>query len=174
MKNTEMKLAKYINESKKARNVLSEKLQQPLTDLELQIALGHALGYEADSSTRVIEHEMTAEQMLKILADYKFNFPELIATIEFHDTILPDNVPRRMDEQEIKHKGEIWVIHKNDADPWPSNPHAHNMEQGYKLHLGNGDLYDYKNQPLKKKISKKYLLAIREKAGKIALPALTV
>jgi hypothetical protein len=43
-------------------------------------------------------------------------------------------------------RGEVWQVHKGDADPYPSNPHAHCIEgrrfyEGLKLHLGTGDLY---------------------------------
>lgn len=44
-------------------------------------------------------------------------------------------------EEKVKQKGEIWYIHKNDSDEFPSNPHAHNYQTGEKLHLGNGDLF---------------------------------
>ncbi len=57
------------------------------------------------------------------------------------ETIIPDKVIRGIGEERVKFKGEKWVVHKNDADPFPSKPHAHNYESGLKLHLGNGDLY---------------------------------
>lgn len=171
---TEMKLSKYIRESQKAKNALSEKLNIDISDLEFQIALGSVFGHDEEDSTRALDYELTAEEMLEKLDSYEFNFPEEIGSIEFPDSILPDDVPRRLDEEEIKHKGEIWVIHKNDKDPLPSNPHAHNKETGYKLHLGNGELYTKKNKALDKKISKKYLLAIRNKVNNITLPALLV
>ena len=43
----------------------------------------------------------------------------------------------------VKVKGECWIIHKNDRDPFPSNPHAHNYDSfaAYGLDLGTGRLY---------------------------------
>ncbi len=38
------------------------------------------------------------------------------------------------------------MVHKNDADPLPSSPHAHNYEQCLKMHLGTGDLYQRKER----------------------------
>lgn len=43
--------------------------------------------------------------------------------------------------------GEIWRVHKSDADPYPSNPHAHCVDGakrfiGRTLHLGTGELFD--------------------------------
>ncbi|SFP80004.1 hypothetical protein [Parafilimonas terrae] len=170
----EIKLSKYIKESDKARQILSERLGITISSLDFQIALGSVLGYDDHDSTSVLEHEFTAEQMLEKLGNYEFNFPEEIASVTFEHSILPKSVPQRLDEEEIKNKGEIWVIHKNDKDPFPSDPHAHNKATGYKLHLGTGDLYSNKNKPLDKKISKKYLIAIRDKVKNIALPDLLV
>jgi len=169
-----MKLSKYIKEAEKARKTLSEKLLVEISSLDFQIALGTVLGYDENDSTRIVEHVLTAEQMVEKLENYEFNFPEEIASIKFDHSILPDGVPKRLDEEEIKHKGEIWVIHKNDADPLPSNPHGHNKSTGYKLHLGNGQLFSNKNKPLNEKISKKYLIAIREKVINITLPTLSI
>lgn len=47
---------------------------------------------------------------------------------------------------EFKVNGEIWRIHKNDPDPYPSSPHAHCVGGpenllGCKLHLGTGELF---------------------------------
>ncbi|MEO6685322.1 MAG: hypothetical protein ABIN24_05130 [Dyadobacter sp.] len=44
----------------------------------------------------------------------------------------------------FKVNGSIWIIHKNDADPFPSNPHAHHAELNQKLDLSNGNCYDKK------------------------------
>lgn len=42
--------------------------------------------------------------------------------------------------------GEVWRVHKGDADPFPSRPHAHCVGGakrfvGCKLHLGTAQLY---------------------------------
>jgi hypothetical protein len=79
-----------------------------------------------------------------------------------------------MTKAEVKHNGLIWVVHKNDKDPFPSNPHAHQIDNRFKMHLGNGKIY------LKRKeisqLRKKEFLAVREKLGDrgIALPALDI
>ncbi len=49
---------------------------------------------------------------------------EALAQIEFEESPLPLGVMRCLDEVTIKRDGCIWRIHKNDADPFPSNPHA--------------------------------------------------
>lgn len=49
-------------------------------------------------------------------------------------------------EEDFRVDGEIWRVHKNDADPFPSNPHAHCVGGakrfiGLTLHLGTGELF---------------------------------
>jgi hypothetical protein len=73
----------------------------------------------------------------------------------------------------VRHHGQLWQINRNDADPWPSNPHAHNLESGYKLDLSTGKLF-FKTRDVRERVSRKDLLAIREKAGPIDLPPLLV
>lgn len=62
--------------------------------------------------------------------------------IQLDEPLIPTEVFGRVDEQKLKSGGEIWKIHKYDADPFPSNPHAHNVETGLKLHLGTGELFE--------------------------------
>lgn len=88
---------------------------------------------------------------------------ELLGEIEFQESPIPDGCVRRLDEVTIKRDGCVWRIHKNDADPFPSNPHAHNLESGLKLDLSTGGLY-YQRQFTGKKISMKDLHYIRTQA----------
>lgn len=49
-------------------------------------------------------------------------------------------------EEDFKVSGEVWRVHKSDADPYPSNPHAHcvggkDRYIGCTLHLGTGELF---------------------------------
>lgn len=97
----------------------------------------------------------------------------MIEEVELDHSPIPSQCRRRLDEVTIKRDGQIWRIHKNDSDPFPSNPHAHNVESGLKLDLTNGKLY-YKNTDTGKSISKKDLLAIRDKMTKIAPPPLAI
>jgi hypothetical protein len=53
---------------------------------------------------------------------------------------------RFLAEADYRVKGEVWRVHKNDADPYPSNPHAHCIAgperfKGCTLHLGTGQLF---------------------------------
>jgi len=99
---------------------------------------------------------------------------ELLAEIEFERSPIPDGTFRRQDEVTIKRDGLVWRIHKNDADPFPSNPHAHNLESGLKLDLSSGALY-WGKRYAGKNISKKDLEFIRAQAASknVTLPPLT-
>jgi hypothetical protein len=98
---------------------------------------------------------------------------ELLAEIEFEQSPIPDGTLRRLDEVTIKRDGCVWRIHKNDTDPFPSNPHAHNLESGLKLDLSSGGLY-LGTRDTGKRISKKDLNFIRTEATlkHITLPPL--
>ena len=77
-----------------------------------------------------------------------------IVEIELDKSPIPDGCIRRLDEVQVKRDGQIWRIYKNDGDPFPSNPHAHNVESGLKLDLSNGKLF-YRRKDTGKKLLKK-------------------
>lgn len=167
-----MNLNTYLKIAEKARLELSEQKQLEISAFDFQKALGAVFGYDAINSFRVKNLNQTSDEMVEKLKDYNFIKSEVIGSVTFYESIIPEGLPKTLNEEEIKHKGEIWIIHKNDKDPFPSDPHAHNEETGYKLHLGNGNLYTYKNKPLDEKISMKNLISIREKVKNITLPPL--
>jgi hypothetical protein len=50
-------------------------------------------------------------------------------------------------EEDYRVSGEVWRVHKDDADPYPSKPHAHCIAGaqrfvGCKLHLGTCELFN--------------------------------
>ena len=68
-------------------------------------------------------------------------------------------------------QGQVqWVVHKNDPDPFPSDPHAHNYEADLKLHLGNGELYN--GSKCVGKIPAKKFKELRSSFKSISLPPL--
>lgn len=100
---------------------------------------------------------------------------ECIATVEFPESPIPEGCFRGLDEVTVKRDGCIWRINKNDADPFPSNPHAHNTESRLKMDLSNGNLY-LRRDFVGKAVSKKDLLFIRDQANLkgVVLPALSI
>ncbi|MCX6235238.1 MAG: hypothetical protein NT175_11070 [Bacteroidetes bacterium] len=93
------------------------------------------------------------------LKDYPFN--KKIGDIKLvgEDCIFPDNLPKNIYEAEIKAKGQVWEIHQDDKDKFPSNPHAHDYETGLKLDLSNGNLF--RKRKWVDSINKKKLMVIR-------------
>jgi hypothetical protein len=81
-------------------------------------------------------------------------------------------------EEDYRVRGEVWRVHKGDADPYPSKPHAHciggsDRFVGYKLHLGTRELFDG-SKPLGRYLYQKQfdilIGLIRPKFPEITLP----
>jgi hypothetical protein len=165
------KINAYVVASAKAKGALEKEHGVSLESLDIQTALQHVLHPASDNPAYLLDYDLTSERIIELLKDYDFRShkPELLATIELEEPLIPDGMPRLLTEQTIKAGGEVWRIHKNDADPFPSVPHAHNLDTGAVMHLGTGDLYD-KNRKVVKNIGCKALLDIRGKLAKFALP----
>ena len=116
--------------------------------------------------------DITYDEAKRILS--KFDFNTINNLIETNEEIIPRDLLIQF-KVRIKSKGLIWIIHKNDTDPFPSNPHAHEIENNIKLDLSNGKCY--KKRQLMYSIKKRDLLIIRDKASKIfkgELPKLNI
>jgi len=120
--------------------------------------------------------DLDADQIVDIVLSFDFEKHRPLTVVVLEDSIIPDGVPFYFEKAIFKFNGEKWEIHKCDSDPFPSNPHAHNYQNNYRVHLGTGELF-YKKK-LKGKISRKNLLALREKIVQqtcsIQLPLLNV
>lgn len=75
---------------------------------------------------------------------------------------------------DVKMKGQRWRVYQNDADPFPSDPHAHNLDQLVKLHFGTGGLY--RGRKFEDVLTRKNFLDLRERfaAKGIVLPPLEI
>jgi len=67
------------------------------------------------------------------------------ATVGTLEMVIADG--RAIIETDYRVKGEVWRVHKSDADPYPSSPHAHCIAGakrfvGLTLHLGTAELFD--------------------------------
>jgi hypothetical protein len=96
-------------------------------------------------------------------------------TINLREGVIPDHLiiggtQGEHVELKVRVAGEQWCIHRNDADPFPSSPHAHNYPQRLKLHLGNGDLY--RGRSIVGNVGRKALERIRNKISHVPLPPL--
>jgi len=117
--------------------------------------LGHS-----EIPTEVLFHKLSSEDIVSNITEYfdKNGLPVKNVTIDH--SVIPEELNTDLIKAQVKFKGEIWTIHKNDKDTFPSEPHAHNYDRQYKLHLGNGKLF--RNRTQVGCINKKDLLRLRE------------
>lgn len=169
----EQKLISYITASTRALPILSQLHGLELKAIDIQNALCQKLEIDDALPNLLLDKSLTEEQIIELLRDFNFKkfHPEFLTEIELEDGIIPEGTRRLLTEKTVKVRGEVWMVHKNDADPWPSNPHAHNYDAGLTLHLGTGDLFDT-NRKLVSNIGKKKLAAVRNKLRSISLPPL--
>lgn len=170
MDDIEKNLISYIREMNTAKTILSQLKGIDLDSMEVQLALCEKLNIESLQPVDLLDKKLSSDQMVDILKDYNFSKPEKIGEVVLDESILPEGTPKLLTEQTVKVKGEVWVIHKNDADPFPSTPHAHNYDSGISLHLGTGEFF-------KKRISKGFLAckklnSLRDKIKNHTLPDL--
>src|SRR5690348_17326657 len=140
---------------------VTEEAARVLHQLPEDVREALVASYHLEDQFPLLDMNLSAQRIIDDLAGFDFSKPILLATIELEESVIPDGVPIRFVEAVIKNRNEIWLIHKFDQDPFPSNPHGHNQENGLKLHLGTGGLYRKRKHV--GKVHKKDLLAIRAK-----------
>lgn len=128
--------------------------------------------FEVDGQVELLNRNLSSDEIVSALIDFPFGQPTLLDEIDLEESILPESIPRRFVEALVKHRGEIWLVHKYDADPFPSNPHSHNEFEGLKMDLGSGDLY--RRRDWVGRIKRKDLIEIRQKLKRVELPELSV
>lgn len=170
MDNLEEKLIAYIKELHVAISVLSQLKGIGLESMDVQLALCERLNIESMQPIELLKNKISSDQMIELLKDYNFSKPETIGTVELEESILPAGIPKLLTEQTIKVKGEIWIVHKNDVDPFPSAPHAHNYESGVSLHLGTGEIF--RKRASKGFVTCKNLKLVRAEITNHELPSL--
>lgn len=170
MDDIEENLISYIREMNTAKAILSQLKGIELDSMEVQIALCEKLNIESLQPVDLLDKKLSSDQMVDMLKDYNFSKPEKIDEVVLDESILPEGTPKLLTEQTVKVKGEVWVIHKNDADPFPSTPHAHNYDSGISLHLGTGEFF--KKRTSKGFLACKKLNALRDKIKNHTLPDL--
>lgn len=166
----EKKLISYMREMNIAKSTLSQLKGIELDSMEVQLALCDKLNIQSMQPDDLLDQNLSSEKMIELLRDYNFTKPDIIDQIELDESILPEGTPKLLTEQTVKVKGEVWVIHKNDADPFPSTPHAHNYESGISLHLGTGEFF--KKRTSKGFLQCKKLKLVRGKIKGHELPSL--
>ena len=173
MDKTSAWINKWIERSAAARAKLEQLHGCSIDSLDFQEAVRERMGLER--ATDLLAHDVPAvSELVELLRDFDFVAlsPMILQEIELDEPIIPSGVPRLLTEWTVRSGGEIWRIHQNDADPFPSSPHAHNQETGLKLHLGSGELF--RKREMVSKIRCKDLKKLRSGVTKeIQLPKYT-
>jgi hypothetical protein len=116
--------------------------------------------------------DLSSEEVQKRLETFDFSIVSSKVTLDTES--IPEHF-RIHYKVKIKAAGYVCIIHKNDLDPFPSNPHAHLLELNLKFDLSNGILY--RRRKAEGSISTKKLLTIRQAASKVfkgELPELNI
>ncbi|MBK6914980.1 MAG: hypothetical protein IPH11_15465 [Ignavibacteriales bacterium] len=160
------RLSNWIAVSRNARKTIAQKIKIPEEKIDLQTAVIVVLklGHESD----LLDIDWTEEHLVNLVSNIDFKAWSEYEEVVLHESILPDGVPKPLNEETVKAQGEIWRIHRYDPDPFPFLPHAHNIQTGYKLDLRDGKLYEKKN--FKDKIRRKDLIELRSRIKRIELP----
>ncbi|MGY5540763.1 hypothetical protein [Vibrio brasiliensis] len=88
------------------------------------------------------------------------------------DSVLPKGIESEITKKKYKVRGEVWDVHQDDVDPFPSSPHAHNYDENVVMHLGTGELY--RSRKLVGRVNKKHFLRLRALIRNVELPALEI
>lgn len=164
----------YLTNAETALGLLKDKGHSYLNSDNLYQILVYQTGH-VDGPTGLIDEMLSVDQMIVFFKQYIDENGTILAEIRFdidERDLPPDD---KLEKATVKMDGHIWRIHKNDADPFPSKPHAHLVGSTLKLHLGNGELYE--KGKLCDKLRKKTLLELRDvikEKTKIILPPLEV
>ena len=125
----------FIHEAQTAAGLFAHESGLAIKYEHIEDALQDVL--DLNDSADLLDRKLNAEQIHRLLAAYDFRrfFPKLLGQFEVKRSIIPPDCIQRLDEQTVVYRGQLWRVHKNDADPFPSDPHAHNVESGLALHL---------------------------------------
>lgn len=141
----EKKLKYYIASEAKAYDLLRQEfpfLEKGDIWLILQIELLINDNVPTDLIFKDLNEESIAEA---IRAFYKKNGIALgQVQFPFEPEPLASNInadKNILEKGKIAFKNKIWMIHKNDQDPFPSDPHAHEYSNNLKLCLACGKIY---------------------------------
>lgn len=162
----------FIVEGETAARVLAARRALPIELVHVENALVETLSLS--EPTDLLDFELTRHEIVSVLSafDFRAYFPVLLAEIAFRNSIIPASVPTHCQEQTVRRHGEVWRVHRTDSNSFPSNPHAHNLDSGLKLHLGTGQLF--RKKFLVGRIRLKDLLAILGQLTGFALPPLAI
>lgn len=129
-----------------------------------------------DIPTEVLFKDLSVSEIVEVILKHKELYGQPICEITIDESILPEGFDDSLIKAYLKFKGDKWVVHKNDQDNFPSNPHAHNYDTNCKLHLGNGQLFRGKTHcgQIKRKDLIMLRQLIQQRLESINLPELNI
>lgn len=145
MREKEKLYFEYLSNSEKAITRLL-KLGYATIDAS---AVWNILAYELehyDIPTEIIFENLSEDDIYRHVKNYFNSYGKSLGSVKSSFSLIPDELVDDLTKGRVKIGGEIWDVHKTDKDPFPSNPHAHNLESKYKVDLSNGDLYRKTNK----------------------------
>jgi hypothetical protein len=163
----------YWKHSKLALGRLRRKGWFTLTEESLWVILQYE--YEVGMPEELFGMRLSTAQIECDVEMHMNRYGAIIGELEIPVSLHPDYLLEADDIEKgrVSVNNTIWIVHKSDSDPHPSNPHAHNYEGNCKIHLGNGTLYRKRN--VCGHLSKRDLKEIRDRISKtlhIELPPL--
>jgi hypothetical protein len=123
----------------------------------------------------ICKRDLSEADLIRALDGYVFDAPMIIGEVSDPTIEIPGSISRIYSAIN-KVDRSVWEILRNDKDPHPSNPHAHNEIEDITMDLSNGKLYhdgEYVSQ-LRKKDVVNFRNRIAEKYPGMELPALKI
>lgn len=140
MTDRENRLNNYLSRAKQAEAILKNKgllyADSSFIWQTLQIEFDCT-----DIPTNLLFKDLSVLEIVEVVLKHKEIYGQPVCEIIIEKSILPDCIDDSLIKAHIKFKGEKWVVHNNDKDNFPSNPHAHNFDTNTKLHLGRGQVF---------------------------------
>jgi hypothetical protein len=84
--------------------------------------------------------DLSVEELVRHLEGYAFEAPRILGCIDDPSIEVPGSI-RRVYSALGKAKGTEWEILRNDRNPFPSNPCAHNEVEDITMDLSGGGLF---------------------------------
>jgi hypothetical protein len=126
--------------------------------VDVLTALMEALGEKNPEAICALD--LPEDELHRLLQSYPFDAPVILGEIEDAGIEVPGSI-RRIYAALNQGAGGEWEILRNDADPFPSNPSAHNEVEDIAMDLATGTLYH--DREWVHRLRKAELMRFREK-----------
>ena len=102
---------------------LSENIGKEITSEEVGKAISEIYGFTDNTEvySKLYEEGLG---LFEIIKDHHFSVKIGVVELIDDDRILTTDDDQELLEALVKNNNQQWVIHKNDKDPFPSNPHG--------------------------------------------------